>query len=911
MMTATQCPTTHHLKALTLGQLSSEDSDALFEHIAECDRCRTELETVEDLDDSLVDSLRAPDEHAEFLDEPDCRSAVVKALGALALAENAGVTSDFDNLPRMIGEYEILRPIGRGGMGSVFLARHTKLGREVALKILSSHRLADPRMRERFEAEMRAVGRLSHPNIVTAHDAREVDGTAVLVTEYVSGLDLGQLLQRTGPLNVAEATEIARRVAVALAYTHSQGFVHRDVKPSNVMLSADGEIKLLDLGLARFQYGESERTEITGTGQVMGTADYVAPEQVTDSKSVDIRADIYALGCTLYKLLTGRAPFADDQHLSAFAKMTAHVSKTPPSLSTLVPHAPHGLVQLIDSMLAKDPEARPATPQNVANCLTPFCRGHNLQELITEALLMESRPATPPPASLSGTVHSASQSWLRRRVPATVAIAAGFLGLLLGIALSIIIVITNPDGTRSVLELAEGSTVEVREGASDAIDEVATEKILIGTNAVPLSFGILLNRDVQRTPSATAEQIAAATQLLKDSDGKQPVQTWVGIWYEATDDLFENFPTGLIQEQHAGKRFVLVSHEQSIGWPSIHSHVLSSTTRASGDGNISIRMHFDPALGKLFAQLTKQNIENHLAIIVNGTVRSAPRINSEIRDQAELTGVFQRGEAEQLSQWLHGGLVLPVPDKKEAGGFIAPKAENARASDEPKFAVYNIAGMDGELAYRIVSNLLTESPHTRLEHDGNSQQLILLANSSEHEKVKRILEVLNVSTPIRDATLNTMPYDSVTEFNGVSPFDGVWKILSVSDNGRERPTATGFQAACAFYGGRMAMSRNQGEPIDEADFEVVDAKSHHITIAAPGHDAMPGVFRFLGANRLELCLNEVGQERPTEFTSDVLIVMERVAVPNDKDERDRWLNEPDNAMIALAVEKYESWKAGN
>ena len=213
-------------------------------------------------------------------------------------------------------------------MGSVFLARHTKLGREVALKVLASHRLADKRMRERFEAEMRAVGRLSHPHIVTAHDAREVDGTAVLVTEYIDGLDLGQLVARTGPLEIADACEIIRTVAVALQYTSGQGFVHRDVKPSNIMLSWSGDVKLLDLGLARLQDDRHKEVEITGTGQAMGTADYVAPEQVADSRSVDVRADIYSLGCTLFKILTGRAPFADLQHTTAFAKMTAHVVDT-------------------------------------------------------------------------------------------------------------------------------------------------------------------------------------------------------------------------------------------------------------------------------------------------------------------------------------------------------------------------------------------------------------------------------------------------------------------------------------------------------------------------------------------------------------------------------------------------------
>ncbi len=341
----------------------------VFEHLAGCDACASELETIDDAEDSLIANLRKPDELADFNDEPNCKVAVSKALEALTGADTA------TQLPHQIGEYKIVRPLGRGGMGSVYLARHMKLGREVALKVLATHRLADPRMQSRFESEMRAVGRLSHPNIVTAHDAREIEGTAVLVTEFIDGLNLGQLVDAGGPLNTSDACEIVRLIAVAMQYTHEQGFVHRDIKPSNIMLSRAGEVKLLDLGIARFHYGDPDRAEITGTGQAMGTADYIAPEQVTDSRSVDIRADIYALGCTLMKLLTGSAPFAGEKYQTPFAKMTAHVSVTPPRLTDLLPNVPKELASLVDSMLQKDPARRPQTPMDVAQKLTSSAPG--------------------------------------------------------------------------------------------------------------------------------------------------------------------------------------------------------------------------------------------------------------------------------------------------------------------------------------------------------------------------------------------------------------------------------------------------------------------------------------------------------------------------------------------------------
>ncbi len=285
-MTTIECPSRAEIQALTLGRLPSEDSHALFEHLEHCAECRSELEALDDSQDSLICSLRAPREDGDFLDEPTCRQAVFNALGALSLAENYPLNPP-QELAKRIGDYEILRPIGHGGMGSVYLARHTKLGREVALKVLASHRLADPKMRDRFESEMRAVGRLSHPNIVTAHDARDVQGAAVLVTEYVHGLDLGQLLLRTGRLSIPNACEIARQVASAMEYIHCQSFVHRDIKPSNVILSSQGHVKLLDLGLARLQYEHGNPAELTGTGQAMGTADYVAPSRsLTPSPSI-------------------------------------------------------------------------------------------------------------------------------------------------------------------------------------------------------------------------------------------------------------------------------------------------------------------------------------------------------------------------------------------------------------------------------------------------------------------------------------------------------------------------------------------------------------------------------------------------------------------------------------------------
>ena len=477
MMTTTDCPTPAQLRAMSLGELSSEDSDHLLAHLGECSACQSELETIEDVEDSLIASLRDKEASADFDAEPDCKVALAKALGALAQSDESHwessddrVDGSFPKLPdpgATIGEYEIVRPLGQGGMGNVFLARHTKLGREVAVKLLASHRLADPRMRNRFEAEMRAVGKLSHPNIVTAHDARDVDGTAVLVTEFIDGLDLRQLLKRTGRLSISDACDISRMIAVALQYTSSQGFVHRDVKPSNIMLSSNGEVKLLDLGLARLQFNDNDRSDMTATGQAMGTADYVAPEQITDSRTVDVRADIYSLGCTLFKLLSGRVPFADAKYTTTFAKMTAHVSEAAPSVSQLREDVPSELTQLVDSMLAKEPSARPQSAGAVAERLAKFCANSDLNMLAETAATME--PSPEPSTSNSAANRrrkpnpNPKKPWLIRPVPMFAAIAAGLVGVAIGIAFGIIVTVEYPDGSRSQHEFPDGSKLTIKE----------------------------------------------------------------------------------------------------------------------------------------------------------------------------------------------------------------------------------------------------------------------------------------------------------------------------------------------------------------------------------------------------------------------------------------------------------------
>lgn len=258
-----------------------------------------------------------------------------------------------------LGNYLLLAPIGRGGMGEVFRARHRRMDRVVALKVVRGDIGLSEECLRRFQREVKAAARLSHPNIVTAYDADEVGGRHFLVMEYVDGRDLGQLVSHLRPLSVPEAVECVLQVAAGLSYAHQQGVIHRDLKPSNLLVDREGRVKILDLGLARLEDAVSPSisgaARLTASGLIMGTVDYMAPEQAVDSRSVDRRADIYSLGCTLFFLLTGRPVFPRD---SLAERLMAHRQDPAPSLCLTRRNVPEKLDRIFQQMMAKSPAER-------------------------------------------------------------------------------------------------------------------------------------------------------------------------------------------------------------------------------------------------------------------------------------------------------------------------------------------------------------------------------------------------------------------------------------------------------------------------------------------------------------------------------------------------------------------------
>jgi len=263
-----------------------------------------------------------------------------------------------------LGQYTVLSEVARGGMGQVFRAEHAMMGREVAIKVLPRAK-STPESEAAFRREMRMLGRLDHENLVRAFDAGYDAMVYYLVTELVPGLDLKRQVIKHGPLDEVLAASVISQAARGLAYAHREGLVHRDVKPGNLLVMPDGRVKVLDLGLAGSQIEE----ESSRLGRVVGTMDYIAPEQIRTPDDVGPSADIYALGCTLYFAVTGKVPFPGGTRRE---KMQRHLSATPAAVGKLAGHLSGDFCRVIEAMMVKDPAGRVSSAADVVELLRPW-----------------------------------------------------------------------------------------------------------------------------------------------------------------------------------------------------------------------------------------------------------------------------------------------------------------------------------------------------------------------------------------------------------------------------------------------------------------------------------------------------------------------------------------------------------
>lgn len=437
-----------------------------------CPHCRTQVEAKAGPKGTLVCANCAQPIPKAAPAKPKAVAATPPPAGAAAQGDPgaSGIGQAISDKPSL-GSYTILGELGRGGMGRVYKAVHKTLRQVRALKVLNKNESRHSNVVARFQREARIVAALDHPHIVKIFefDQDAERGYYYIVMEYVDGGSVSRILKRQGKLPWQQAAEITLQVALGLAEMHKHSMVHRDIKPSNILIDKLGSAKLADLGLARHE-GDGTDTQLTATGAVMGTIDYMAPEQIVDARKVDIRSDLYALGCTLFHMLAGRVPFHEG---SAYQKIQQQISDPLPEVGPLAPDVPFQLVLILNRLTEKDPANRYQTPEELMADLGTLTAEAAQTDNLQESTIMQLQALAESAAKERGSVSTGADGRRISRVARLPSWAFVIAGALIGGAILVVIwFVLNSNATNRGTKQPSS---ESRESETSAANSEAAE----------------------------------------------------------------------------------------------------------------------------------------------------------------------------------------------------------------------------------------------------------------------------------------------------------------------------------------------------------------------------------------------------------------------------------------------------